>query len=451
VKPLQRILVGSEPETAEDRQRRQDETVRRLSEECKVGSANIFFPVRKKGAVSALAAQQIIANGVWTWFTDPRARVIGDHLYTMAVDSAGTCKIHRTNLDSVITTTFSLSSTGLEVDDHNNGSINQLASGKLVAFYGKHNDDVFRYRVSTNAADISAWSAEQGRGTSQGPYSYPNPFRFPNSGDRIWLTYRQGGGGGAAPSLSYRTCDDIETIPATTWSSESDIYVNSGFTPYWKLSQSGNRLHVACTDRHPVQGQSSLYHFYLEIGSGGAMTAHASDGTDITASLPLNPSEITRVYDGSTTKCWLSDCAVGTDSNPHILWMKYPGNDGSAIEYWHARWTGSAWVTHKITDDGAGLYSPEVYYHGGLCFDSQDASRIFLSAPISGKRQIQEWRTTDSGATWSKHRDITTGSASGQRLRPFSPAGHDGRLSVLWFDGAYTTFTNYNTAIWGAG
>lgn len=393
---------------------------------------------------------QYVADGIWTWYTDPRARVISDHLYTMAVNSAGTCQIHRTSLIDAATTTFNLSSTGLEVDDHNNGSINTLANGKLLAFYGKHNDTVFRYRVSTNASDISAWSSEQARGSGGGPFSYPNPFIFPNSGSRVWLTYRQGGGGGAAPSLSYRTCDDIETFPATTWSAESDIYVNAGFTPYWKLCQNGNRLHVACTDLHPVQGQSSLYHFYLEIDSGGALSAHASDGTDITADMPLGPADITQVYDGSSVKSWVSDCAVGTDGHPRILWMRYPGNNGSAIEYWHARWTGSAWTTHKITDDGAGLYSPEVYYHGGLCFDSTNADRVFLSSPVSGKRQIQEWRTSDSGATWAKFRDITTDSASGQRLRPFSPIDHDSRLSVIWFEGTYTTFTSYSTALWGA-
>jgi hypothetical protein len=399
-----------------------------------------------------LAAQQLVADGIWTWYTDPRARVIGDYLYTMAVTSVGTCKIHRTNLNTAATTSFSLSTAGLEIDDHDNGSINELANVRLLACYGKHNDTAgVRYKISDAAGDISAWSTEQTVGAGAGPFSYPNPFRFPNSGDRIWLTYRQGGGGGPAPSLSFRTCDDIETVPATTWSGETDVYKNAGFTPYWKLCQDGNKLHVACTNLHPVQGQSSLYHFYLEIDGSGAIGAFKSDGTDITGSLPLGPANITQIYNGSSVKAWVADCAVGSDGHPRVLWMRYPGNDGSAIEYWHARWTGSAWTTHKITDDGAGLYSPEVYYPGGLSFDANDADHVFLSAPVSGKRQIQEWRTDDDGATWGKFRDITTDSAAGQRLRPYSPPGHDERLSVIWFDASnYTTFTNYNAAIWGS-
>jgi hypothetical protein len=402
--------------------------------------------------VAPLETFQIAADGIWTWFTDPRARVVGDQLFTMAVDSAGTCRIHATDLTDATTSSFSLSSTGLEIDDHNNGSINVLSNGKLLAFYGKHNDDYFRYRVSSSAGDISAWSAEQARGTAQGPYSYPNAFQFANAGTSRWfLFYRQGSGGGAAPSLSYRTCDDIETFPATTWSSEVDVYFMTGYTPYWKLAHDGeNRLHVVCTNIHPVQGQSSIYHFYIDCDGSGVLHYYQSDGTEIT-SPPFVASEFTPVYDGSTTKAWISDITIDNNGHPRVLWMKYPGNNGSAIEYWHARWTGSAWTNHKITDDGAGLYSPEVYYHGGMCFDSTNPAAVFLSAPVSGKRQIQEWRTSDSGATWAQHRAITTDSASGQRLRPYSPRDHDARLSVIWFEGTYTTFTSYSTKVMGAG
>lgn len=406
------------------------------------------------GPVEPLDPFEITSDGIWTWFTDPRARVGGGYLYTMAVDSAGTCRIHKTSLLDSTTTSANLSSVALEDDDHNNGSINFLPDGRLLAFYGKHNDTTFRYKVSDSAGDISAWSAEQARGSGQGPYSYPNAFQFDNAGTERWfLFYRQGGGGGAAPSLSYRTCDDITTFPAATWSSESDVYFMTGDTPYWKLAHDGaNRLHVVCTDLHPVQGQSSLYHFYIECDGAGVLHYYTSAGVEIT-SPPFVASEFTQIYDGSTTKCWVSDAIVDSDGHPRVLWMRYPGNDGSAIEYWHARWDGSAWVTAKITDDGAGLYSPEVYYHGGMAFDTANPSNVYLSAPISGVRQIQEWRTSDSGATWAQHRVITSGGTAGNPLRgrPFSPYGHDGRLSVIWWEGAYTTFTNFSTSVRGAG
>jgi hypothetical protein len=133
--------------------------------------------------------------------------------------------------------------------------------------------------------------------------------------------------------------------------------------------------------------------------------------------------------------------------------MRYPGNNGSQIEYWHARWTGSAWSLNKITDDCAGLYSPEIFYHGGMAFDRADPTRVYLSAPISGVRQVQEWRTSDAGATWAKHRDLTSGGTAGTPLkaRPVGVFNGDGRIRVLWWEGRYTSYTNYDTLIKAAG
>lgn len=407
------------------------------------------------GGGSPAAAFTVATDGIWTWFTDARSVQRNGYIYTMAVSSAGTCFIYKTAISGLTTTSFQLSSTGLEIDDHDNGSVQFLPDGRIVAWYGSHNDSVFRYRVSTNPEDITSWSAEQQRGTGGGPYSYPNTFRFSNASGKDWYFNRRGGGGSAYSPLSYRTCTDITTIPAATWSAAVDVYyAAASSTPYWKLAHDGaNRVHVAVTDKHPVQGQSSLYHFYIECQVGGTLKYYTSAGVEITAGLPFAPANCTQVYDGTTTKSWVSDCTIDGSGYPRILYMVYPGNDGSAIEYWHARWNGSAWSSAKICNDGAGLYAPEVYYHGGMCFDSMDPTKVYLSAPETGVRQIQEWRTTDSGATWAKFRSITSGGTAGTPLkgRPYSPRNHGSEVALMWWEGTYTTFTNYNTAVKAAG
>jgi hypothetical protein len=133
--------------------------------------------------------------------------------------------------------------------------------------------------------------------------------------------------------------------------------------------------------------------------SSGTLSWQDSGGSSLT--VPFNVAATTRADDGGDVKRWVSDVEVGADGHPRILWMKYPNNNGTAIEYWHSRWTGSAWTAHKIADDGGGLYAGEQYYHGGLRFHRGDVTRVYLSAPISGVRQIQEWRTSDAGATWA--------------------------------------------------
>jgi len=155
------------------------------------------------------------------------------------------------------------------------------------------------------------------------------------------------------------------------------------------------------------------------------------------------------VYDGSATRCWAYDLTIDSNGRPRALYCRYPGNSGAQIEYWHARWTGSAWVSHKITDDGAGLYTPEVYYAGGVSFDANDPNTVYLSAPISGVRQIQRWTTPDNGATWALAQVYTEGGLAGDPLkfRPYSPRRWANGPRVLWLDGRYTTFTDYDTRV----
>lgn len=411
--------------------------------------------VVKGGRGGAIPVTQLVPNGVWTWFTRPEVLQVGSKVYIGWVDSGGTCGATELDLDAGNTLKhFNLSATGLEVDDHNNTSFVLLPGGKLAAFYGMHNDAYFRYRVwdGVGAFDSPAsWGAEQARGLFGGPFSYPNALRFSADSPAVWLFMRRWLASGRG--LSMRYVPDLTGATPHAWGTPSDIYANPPHIPYWRIANDGvDTIHVAITDMHPVQGQSSLYHFKGQL-VGGVWQWSRSDGTPITVTLPMAPTDATLVYDGSATKCWVSDCIIGADGHPRILWTRYPGNNGTQIELWHAKWTGSAWQNNKITDDGPGLYSPEVYYHGGLAFDRQDSSRVYLSAPISGVRQVQEWRTADDGATWAQHRVLTSGGTAGAplRARPIGVVGGDGRIRLAWWEGTYTTYNSYNTQIKGSG
>lgn len=393
---------------------------------------------------------EMLADGIWTWFTRPEAVYYNGATYVGWVNSDGDCGITQYVHATQAITSFTLSA-ALEVDDHNNTSILFLADGRLMACYGQHNDGTLRYRISTSAEDVSAWGSELTANSGQGPYSYPNPLRFSVDSTRVWWFSRRWVlGSSSTRALSMRSGTGIGSSPS--WTNASDVYKLDSAIPYWRIASDGvDTIHVAATNRHPTEGQSSLYHFSGTVNSSGVWTWKTSSGSTI-SSAPFGPSDATQVYDGSSVRCWVSDCAIDSGGNPRILWMRYPNNDGTSIEYWHARWNGSAWSTAKITDDGGGLYSGEQFYHGGLCFDAANPAHVYLSAPIGGVRQIQEWRTTDNGATWSRYRNITTGGSAGNplRARPISPKGHNSELPVLWWQGTYTSFTNYATSIQAA-
>lgn len=400
---------------------------------------------------------ELVADGIWTWFTDHRAvERSNGNLLVMVVDSAGTNWLHERDKDSGAITSVQLSTTGLEVDDHNNGSVFERADGRLVVMYGTHNDTVFRYKVSNTSSILGGWSSEQQRGTGQGPYSYPYVFQLSQDTTKFWYFNRRWTtGAGTTRTLSYRTTTAL-VGSSDPWGAYTDVWQVANKIPYWRRIADGvNKMHVVTTDMHPVEGQASLYHFYMQLDGSNNPLWYKSDGTQISASLPFGTADATLIYDGSTTKCWVSDLVIDGSGHPRVLYMRYPGNDGSAIEYWHARWTGSAWVSHKICDDGAGLYSGEPYYPGVICFDSLDPSIVYPSAPISGVRQIQRLTTADDGATWAQAQVITSGGTAGNplRLRPYSPKVFGGSRqgpAVLWAEGRYTSFTDYDTAIKGS-
>lgn len=398
----------------------------------------------------------VTADGVWTWFTMPEAVQVGNYVYAGSVTSDGRCRAHRINADTGATETFDLSGV-LEVDDHNNASVLVMGDGRIAFFYGMHNDPVFRYRIWSGSGDFTSsgtWSTAQARGDNQGPYSYPKPVMFsadPTVG-RVWLFSRRWAGADTR-TLSMRNTATL-TASSDPWSSYTDVLAETGQRPYIVMRSDGlSTLHVAATSAHPNEATfTTVRHFKGVLNGSGALQWYDSAGTEIGASLPFGISSATRIDDGGDRKRWVSDIAIGPGGHPWALWMRYPNNDGTAIEFWVSVFNGTAWNAYKITDDGGGLYSGEQFYHGGLRFNRSDPTKVYLSAPISGVRQVQEWRTADGGATWARYRQITSGGTAGTPLkfRPVGVENGDGRVNLLWLQGTYTTYNNYSTALLAA-
>lgn len=405
-----------------------------------------------------LAPFEVTADGIHTWFTRPEGIRVGGFVYSGSVSSDGRCRAHQINQATEQVKTFDLSGV-LEVDDHNNSSVLPLSDGRIAFFFGSHNDTQFKYRVWNGVGDFElagSWAAAEQRGVGNGPYSYPNPIIFSQDAPRTWLFKRRWiDGGGGTRRLAYRTATSLLTAPPHTWSAFTDVYGVSGRIPYWRTATDRvNRVHFAITTGHPVEGQTSLGHFYGQLDGSNVMRWYRSDGTEITASLPFTFSDITQIYDGSSVRCWVSDCAIGADGRPRVLWMRYPNNNGTLIEIWHSRWTaGNAWVSHKVTDDGAGLYAGEPFYHGGAAFDRADPTKFALAPTVSGVRQVQEWQVDEVANASSKLRDITTGGSAGNPLkfRPFGVENHDGGVRFIHAEGIYDSFVSYNTSqrAWG--
>jgi hypothetical protein len=238
------------------------------------------------------------------------------------------------------------------------------------------------------------------------------------------------------------------TADFSTWDTQRTWITQTGQRPYVKAINNGvDRIDFFFTNCHPNEGASSVYHCYMQLDAG-VEKFYQSDGTYIGTG-PVTPADATLIYDGSSVDSWVWDITRGADGHPRVLFARFPSTTDH--RYMFSRWTGSAWTTPvEITTAGPYLYAAEANYSGGICFDAADPDTVYLSKQVGSVWELSEWVTGDSGATWSKVRDIDNG-VSSRNCRPFSPRNHNGELAVVWWRGTYTSYTSYSTSIWGAG
>src|SRR5215471_9507906 len=126
-------------------------------------------------------------NGGWSWFQDPRVIVDNGQLIVGSVAgttaggaTAGDIQVTTYNLASQIGSNFVLHS-ALQQDDHDVPTIVTLPDGRYIAIYQRHgNDNLVRWRISSNAGSTAHWNAEQtgnANPTNDGNgNTYANPF-----------------------------------------------------------------------------------------------------------------------------------------------------------------------------------------------------------------------------------------------------------------------------------
>jgi len=118
--------------------------------------------------------------------------------------------------------------------------------------------------------------------------------------------------------------------------------------------------------------------------------------------------------------------------------------------YRYARRSRGAWKWHHVARAGGSIADrgEEPYYSGGITLDHDNPSVVYLSRQVKGVFEVETWRTSDGGATWTR-KAVTSGS-SVENVRPVSPRGllsFADDMSMLWLRATYVHYIHYSTDI----
>ncbi len=401
----------------------------------------------------------LTTNGAWTWFNDPRAIYDArtNRVYTGWISNTGTIQFAAHELKSGKTTVLDLK-TGFEADDHNNPAFLLHDDGTITAFYTAHRTEyperAVLWRTMTPKDDGTYSLGPEQRimrdDDVQGEKknTYCNPFHLSKE-HRTYLFSR-----GANFNPVYRIHED--GADPNAWSAAKNFILNAPNRPYLKYDSNGvDRISFLYTDGNPGSVKNNVYYMYLQNGA-----LYDADGSIIRklADAPIVPGNAKKVFDrlannspaGDSSWVWdLSHDPVTQD--PIATYVSFVGLKHI---YHYTRFDGEKWIDHRFDFDTGGSIEGKGLgdnYSGGLVLDHTDPSIVYLSRPMDGEYALEQWKTSDGGATWTTKRIAIE--KTDKILRPYVPLNRPKDTEmVLWLSGEYHSWDSrvnggYHTSV----
>ncbi|WP_046755765.1 BNR-4 repeat-containing protein [Kordia jejudonensis] len=408
-------------------------------------------------AVSSENYQSMTSNGVWSWFSDPRAVYYeGKYKRTYAgwIDNYGDVHIGFYDHD-----TKKVASTviydNLEIDDHDNPSILFDDDGRLLVFFNTHlqDDRPLFMRTSTNPEDIRDWSpikelylndTEKYRNSTINRHTYTNPVRLSKENGKLYIFWR---GIDLKPSYS------VSTDNGKTWSKGTILFIPDETetlkSPYTKVYSDGNsKIHFTFTDGHPTkEKKNGLYYMYYENGA-----FYKANGTKIKtiSQLPILQEELDVIFESDTVKSWNWDIAEDANGSPIVTYVKFPKKDQHVYSY--ATFATNEWKSYDLTEVNGwfpetrpNIAEPEPHYAGGIVIDHENPNTVYLSVKRNGIFEIEQWTSQNKGKSWNV-KEITKNSTK-NNVRPVAVRGaqQGNPLQVLWLQNTKYIYYAHDT------
>lgn len=309
-------------------------------------------------------------------------------------------------------------------DAHRNPTLAVDDRGSLYVFYGAHGHPTHVVKSAT-PYDIGHW--EQKVDLDERKTTYPQPWQLQPG--QLLVSFREPLG------QSFR----VSTDGASSWRPPVGLIRFAGSAIY-AMSVAANGLYPRAI--HIVWSRlgggtpeeirtkhlwARRYNVYYASSKDGGATWRRSDGTAY--ALPITERTAEKLYDSGEHGVWLKDIQLDPDGNPCVVWL-----DSECFSY-VARWkfAGHAAGAWRIRDVAT---SDHMYDDGALVVLARKDFRIYgpttAVQPHEDGGEIEEWKSTDLGNTWTNTRHVTSGSRfSHDCVKTVFNAAH-GDLRVLW-------------------
>ena len=404
---------------------------------------------------------QFSSNGAWCWYQDERA-VVDTANNKIIIASNRTSNGHDYvdiyDISNGTTQNYDLGYIGS--DDHDTPGLLIRPDGKYLAMFAKHNSDkITHYKIFSNGSwntdQTFDWNTQPGGADFNTTYS--NVY-YLSAEDRTYDLSRGNGHGGQNFLIS--------SDQGSSWAYGGFLTTNANIgyvNGYFKYCSNGiDRIDFVCTEYHPRDFNTSIYHGYIENGQ-----TFKSDGTLVDDNIfdknPTTPQDYTPVFQANTvlnemtmTHCWNTDVQRYSDGTIATIVTARTNTDSNnpTHAFIYCRYNGSTWSSTYLGNAGLKLYSSEQDYTGLAAMHPNTPDIIYISTTydprdntVLTKHEIFKGVTNDSGKTW-EWTPITENSTM-DNLRPIVPVWENYKTALIWFRGNYYSAQNINAQIVG--
>ncbi len=304
------------------------------------------------------------------------------------------CYDHETGL--VSRPTFVFAAPGVD-DPHDNATLSIDEEGHVWVFVSGRNVT----RQGRTFRGELPFSIERFEPVHVGTFTYPQPRWFEGRGFlHLFTKYTNG------RELYWSTSRNGDT-----WTTDKRL---AGIGGHYQVSgRHGDRVGTAF-NRHPngiVDQRTDLYYVQTDdLGETWRTAAGVTVSTPITSA---NSAARVRNYSSEGRLVYVQDMTFDAEGRPAILYVTSsnyrPGPDGAPRRWEIAHWQGTQWVFREVTT------STHNYDVGFLRIEDDGVWRVYGPTETGPQQwgtggEIALWESLDTGATWTKVRDLTRGS-----------------------------------------